>query len=149
MSAIFYLGFLMFVASTIAFIVAILTPFWIIKTNPDNRGIFEACDVATDGQSRSCYYILLYSNLSYVQQIRTGWFSFFLNFINRIQRLFSSINVEILLKIGSEYVQFLSSTAFFLMNPQNFFGKYQAKINQTQLVTYLDPLCTVLAGFIK
>lgn len=75
MSAIFYLGFLMFVASTIAFIVAILTPFWIIKQNPVQRGIFEACDISTDGSNlRVCYYILLYSDLSFIQQVRKGKF---------------------------------------------------------------------------
>lgn len=62
----------MFVASTIAFIVAILTPFWIIKQSPTQRGIFEACDVSTDGLTRSCNYILIYSDLSYIQQIRKG-----------------------------------------------------------------------------
>jgi len=75
MSAIFYLGFLMFVASTIAFIVAILTPFWIIKTTPMYRGIFEYCDVnAVDtGEIKSCYYVLLPSNNPIIQQARADY----------------------------------------------------------------------------
>lgn len=79
MSAIFYIGFFMFVSSTIAFIVAILTPFWITKQSPTNRGIFEACDIATDGQTRTCYFILLYSDQSTIQQYRTGIY-FLLNY---------------------------------------------------------------------
>ena len=69
MSKVFYLGFFMFVASTIAFIVAILTPFWILRTDPDLRGIFETCTLGANNL-RSCQYILLYSES--VQRARTG-----------------------------------------------------------------------------
>jgi hypothetical protein len=66
MSTIFYLGFFMFVASTMAFIVAILNPYWIVKDAPRYRGIFEVCDSASTDMSdiRSCQYILLYNNLT-------------------------------------------------------------------------------------
>lgn len=64
MSAIFYLGFFMFVTSTLGFIVSILTPYWIIKDAPRYRGIFEVCDSATTNMAdiKACQYILLYNN---------------------------------------------------------------------------------------
>ncbi len=73
MSKIFYVGFFMFVASTIAFIVAILTPYWIIKTNPAYRGIFEVCErPLNDNEIRQCGYILLPSDNAYIKSLRTG-----------------------------------------------------------------------------
>lgn len=64
MSAIFYLGFFWLVTSSIAFIVSILSPFWIIKDNPRYRGIFEVCESTTTNMNdpRVCQYIVLYNN---------------------------------------------------------------------------------------
>lgn len=75
MSAIFYLGFFMFVTSTIGFIVAILTPYWIIKDNPRYRGVFEVCDSPTTNMAdiRSCQYILLYSDATAVNGYRSEY----------------------------------------------------------------------------
>ncbi|CAF0822436.1 unnamed protein product [Brachionus calyciflorus] len=72
MSKVFFVGFFFFVASTIAFIVAILTPFWIIKSNPFYRGIFEVCErkVATQSEIRSCGYILTYSDNLFIKMNR-------------------------------------------------------------------------------
>lgn len=68
MSKVFFVGYFFFVASTIAFIVAILTPFWIIKANPDYRGIFEVCDkVENSAQKRQCSYILTYSDEEFIK----------------------------------------------------------------------------------
>jgi hypothetical protein len=72
MNRIFYLGFFVFVASTIAFIVAILTPFWIMKSNPDIRGIFEICTYISNPDERSCSYTLLYSDYAKIRQSRSG-----------------------------------------------------------------------------
>ena len=73
MSKIFYVGFFFYVASTICFIVAILTPYWIVKSNPDYRGIFEVCDKDdTYGDLRACGYILTYSNTPYIAMYRYG-----------------------------------------------------------------------------
>lgn len=77
MSKVFYLGFFMFVTSTVGFIVAILTPFWILKSNPSARGIFETCDIDVNTNLRRCQYILLYSDDPTVQARRTGWFAIF------------------------------------------------------------------------
>ena len=73
MSKIFFAGFFLYVASTIAFIVAILTPFWIIIT--EYRGIFEVCNFGPDG-SRVCQYLLTYSSVSTILQYRMGIFMF-------------------------------------------------------------------------
>lgn len=79
MSKVFYLGFFMFVTSTVAFIVAILTPFWILKTLPNARGIFETCDFDTNSPSnilssvRRCQYILLYSDDANIQKMRQDY----------------------------------------------------------------------------
>lgn len=73
MSKVFFLGFFMHVASTIAFIVSILTPFWIIKTAPSYRGIFEACDIdQTNSFLRRCGYIFIYADNKFVADYRTG-----------------------------------------------------------------------------
>jgi hypothetical protein len=73
MNKIFYVGFFFYVASTIAFIVAILTPFWIIKSDPRYRGIFEVCEQDdTFGDLRQCGFILTYSNTPYIATSRTG-----------------------------------------------------------------------------
>jgi hypothetical protein len=62
MNALFYLGFLLFVASTILFIVSILTRYWIQKGNVV-RGIFEYCyNSNTDIELLSCRYTLMYSD---------------------------------------------------------------------------------------
>ena len=81
MSKIFFLGFFMLVASTIAFIIAILTPFWIIKSNPWYRGIFQVCDRLnpTDNSLLQCAYILTYSDSTYVQNNRSGNLNHFYN----------------------------------------------------------------------
>ena len=82
MSKIFFLGFFWLSASTIAFIVAILTPYWIIKTNPRIRGIFEVCElVNNDNEIRGCSYILTYSSNPFVLANRTGKFKSKLNLI--------------------------------------------------------------------
>lgn len=87
MSAIFYLGFFMFVTSTIGFIISILTPYWIIKDAPRYRGIFEVCDsTSTDMQDiRSCQYILLYNDKTATNGYRSGK-NFELNF--KTERIF-------------------------------------------------------------
>ena len=74
MSKIFYVGFFLFVASTIAFIVAILTPYWIVKVNPSYRGIFEVCDRANlnSDDVRLCAYILLNPSDPSIATYRTG-----------------------------------------------------------------------------
>ena len=74
MSKIFYVGFFFFVASTIAFIVAILTPYWILKANPAYRGIFEICEKASANNDdvRMCSYILLNPNEPIISAFRTG-----------------------------------------------------------------------------
>ena len=75
MSAIFYCGFFMFVTSTVGFIISILTPYWIIKTGPVYRGIFEVCDT-TNAQDmtviRNCQYILLNTNTTMSSGYRSG-----------------------------------------------------------------------------
>jgi hypothetical protein len=70
MSKVFFIGFFWFVTSTIAFIIAILNPYWIMKTNPDARGIFETCDII--GTLRNCQYILLSADNPTIQERRTG-----------------------------------------------------------------------------
>ena len=73
MSKIFYVGYFFFVASTIAFIVAILTPYWIVKTNPDYRGIFQICDQDdTYNDLMVCGYILKSSDTPFLSMLRTG-----------------------------------------------------------------------------
>ena len=74
MSKIFYVGFFFFVTSTIAFIVAILTPYWILKANPSYRGIFEICEKVNTNVNdlRTCAYILLNPSSVDVQAFRTG-----------------------------------------------------------------------------
>lgn len=64
MSVIFYLGFFMFITSTIGFIISILLPYWIVKDGPRYRGIFEVCDSTTANMNdiRACQYILTYNN---------------------------------------------------------------------------------------
>ena len=66
----------MFVASTVGFILAILTPYWIIRT--EYRGIFEVCNFGVDG-SRTCQYILTYSQIPTILTYRTGKLKIFLN----------------------------------------------------------------------
>jgi len=75
MSKIFFAGFFMLVTSTIAFIVAILTPFWIIKNNPWIRGIFEICNRVdtTNNEQRTCAYILTYSSDSLILANRSDY----------------------------------------------------------------------------
>lgn len=74
MSKIFFVGFFMLVTSTIAFIVAILTPFWIINPTPWYRGIFEVCTrpIPTDSELRQCAYILTYSDNPNIKLYRLG-----------------------------------------------------------------------------
>lgn len=64
MSVIFYLGFFMFVMSSVGFIISILLPYWIVKDGPRYRGIFEVCDSTTADMNdiRACQYILTYNN---------------------------------------------------------------------------------------
>lgn len=71
MSKVFCVGYFFFVASTIAFIVAILTPFWIIKVQPDYRGIFEICQkINNNPKIRQCSYILTYSDEEFIKSNR-------------------------------------------------------------------------------
>jgi hypothetical protein len=74
MSKIFYVGFFFFVTSTIAFIVAILTPYWILKADPAYRGIFEICEKVNPdvNDMRTCVYILLNPSTAAAQVFRTG-----------------------------------------------------------------------------
>jgi len=74
MSAIFYLGFFWLVTSTISFIVAILSPFWIVKDNPRYRGIFEVCESTTTNMNdpRVCQYIVLPINNTGNPSYRSG-----------------------------------------------------------------------------
>lgn len=72
MSKIFFVGFCTFVASTISFIVAILTPFWIIKSYPLYRGIFEVCEKSPNPELRQCGYILTYSDDTLIKSNRYG-----------------------------------------------------------------------------
>lgn len=65
----FYFGFNIFIASTVLFILAILTPFWIIKTSPLYRGIFEVC-LGDSSEFKKCGYILTYSDT--IQAYRQG-----------------------------------------------------------------------------
>jgi hypothetical protein len=68
----FYFGFLLFVASTILFIVAILTRYWILRDN-FTRGIFEVCMPADISSSKlDCKYILTYSSDPLVVSARKG-----------------------------------------------------------------------------
>ena len=69
----FYFGFLVFVASTILFIVSILTRYWIISSTTI-RGIFEVCqkNVVSNTNQIGCEYILLASNDPYVTAARYG-----------------------------------------------------------------------------
>ena len=81
MSKIFYVGFFFFATSTIAFIIAILNPYWIIKANPNYRGIFEICEKVTNNdfsELRTCAYILLNPNSPEVATYRTGEFGILL-----------------------------------------------------------------------
>jgi hypothetical protein len=80
MSKLYYLGFSVLVASTILFIVSILTPNWILKTDV-TRGIFEVCrnDVQFPAntivqKSDICQYILLCSTNEIVTKFRSGMF---------------------------------------------------------------------------
>jgi hypothetical protein len=78
MSKIFFIGFFMLVSSTIAFILAILTPYWIVNLNnlnsllPNYRGIFQVC-LSLDDTYRKCADILLYNPM--LTTFRTGTFS--------------------------------------------------------------------------
>ncbi len=75
MSKVFFFGFFWLVTSTIAFIIAVLHPFWILKTDPQIRGIFEVCDLVNSTyEIRQCSYILTYSSNIYVLRHRTGTF---------------------------------------------------------------------------
>ena len=62
MNGLFYFGFLLFVASTILFIVSILTRYWIIDNDSNVRGIFEYCQAIAkpDISYLSCRYIFMY-----------------------------------------------------------------------------------------
>lgn len=71
MSKVFCVGYFFFVASSLAFIVAILTPFWIIKANPDYRGIFEICQkIDNNPKIRQCSYILTSSDEVFIKSNR-------------------------------------------------------------------------------
>ena len=63
MNGLFYFGFFLFVASTVLFIVSILTRYWIYDTNNNNvRGIFEYCQKSQqDASALSCKYIFTYT----------------------------------------------------------------------------------------
>lgn len=77
MSKLYYLGFVVLVASTILFIVSILTPDWILKDDV-TRGIFEVCSKiqytanTIVSKSNICQYILLYSSNDIVNKYRSG-----------------------------------------------------------------------------
>ena len=76
MSKVFFLGFWWLATSTIALIVSILTPYWIIKANPRIRGIFEVCErangVPDNDDIRGCSYILTYNSNPFILANRTG-----------------------------------------------------------------------------
>lgn len=73
MKQLFYIGFVLFVASTILFIVSILTRYW-IQRDTLTRGIFEVCQQVDPNNvnSLSCRYILTYSNDTLVLATRFG-----------------------------------------------------------------------------
>jgi hypothetical protein len=63
MNGLFYFGFFLFVASTVLFIVSILTRYWILDNNKNIRGIFEYCTPTPNDQlALSCKYIFTYSD---------------------------------------------------------------------------------------
>ena len=64
MNGLFYFGFLLFVASTVLFIVSILTRYWILDNYGNVRGIFEYCQslLPDDSTLLSCKYILTFNN---------------------------------------------------------------------------------------
>ncbi len=70
MQKVFFIGYAFFVASTIGFIIAILNPYWIIKSFPLLRGIFEICELNV-AQQRICAYIFLDSDSEVVKAYRT------------------------------------------------------------------------------
>ncbi len=69
----FYFGFLTFVASTILFIVSILTRYWILQ-GVYIRGIFEVCQTGVNVANNQigCSYILTASNDPFVISTRYG-----------------------------------------------------------------------------
>ena len=87
----YYFGFNFFVASTVMFIVAILTPYWIIKTS--YRGIFEICPNVSKNslfEFRRCGYLLPYTDNSEIMAFRQGMYIFFclsrvVNLLNFLQ----------------------------------------------------------------
>ena len=74
MSKVFFVGYFWLVTSTVAFIIAAITPFWILKSGPTIRGIFEACDeVAGSNGLNTCGYLLTPSSNALITSYRTGF----------------------------------------------------------------------------
>ncbi len=58
----FYFGFLIFFTSTIGFIFALLTPYWIVNTTGKisiNNGIIEICKINETENFKICFNLLM------------------------------------------------------------------------------------------
>jgi hypothetical protein len=73
MNKIFYIGYCLFIISTIGFIIAIFNPFWIKKQLASSvfilRGIFEVCEL--NQEQRICSHIFLYFDSELIKLYRT------------------------------------------------------------------------------